>query len=59
MGTSLMQRVVAEGIEEQVQLAFLKARNCVEGQGYLFSRPLGAEQFAALLETGLSEIVSH
>lgn len=55
MGNSLKLRVVAEGVEEQGQLAFLKARHCEEGQGYLFSRPLIAEQFAALLATGMSE----
>lgn len=59
MGTSLKQRVVAEGVEEQVQLTFLKARNCEEGQGYFFSRALGAEQFAALLATGISARVGH
>jgi EAL domain-containing protein (putative c-di-GMP-specific phosphodiesterase class I) len=53
MGTSLKQRVVAEGVEEEVQLAFLKQQNCEEGQGYIFSRPLGAEQFATLLATGI------
>ena len=55
MGTSLQQQVVAEGVEEEVQLAFLKAQNCAEGQGYYFSRPLGAEQFAALLATGIAD----
>ena len=54
MGTSLKQRVVAEGVEEQAQLAFLKAQHCEEGQGYFFSLPLIAEQFAALLVTGIS-----
>jgi diguanylate cyclase (GGDEF)-like protein/PAS domain S-box-containing protein len=53
MGTSLKQRVVAEGVEEEVQLAFLKQQNCEEGQGYIFSRPLEAEQFATLLATGI------
>ncbi|MDO8412316.1 MAG: EAL domain-containing protein [Gallionellaceae bacterium] len=53
MGKSLKQRVIAEGVEEHVQLAFLKAQDCEEGQGYFFSRPLTAEQFAALLVTGL------
>ena len=57
MGTSLKQRVVAEGVEEQAQLAFLIAQHCEEGQGYLFSRPLIAEQFAALLVTGISRNV--
>ena len=55
MGTSLKQQVVAEGVEQAGQLAFLKAQNCEEGQGYFFSRPLGAEQFAALLATGIGE----
>ncbi len=59
MGTSLKQRVVAEGVEEQVQLAFLKARNCEEGQGYFFSLPLIAEQYAALLAAGIPRTVPH
>jgi diguanylate cyclase (GGDEF)-like protein len=59
MGTSLQQHVVAEGVEDNLQLAFLKAHHCEEGQGYFFSRPLVAEQFTALLETGLSEMVSN
>jgi diguanylate cyclase (GGDEF)-like protein len=49
MGTSLHQRVVAEGIETQQQLAFLQSHNCAEGQGYFFSRPVPADEFAALL----------
>ena len=55
MGNSLKLRVVAEGVENPVQLAFLKAQNCEEGQGYVFSRPLAAERFAALLASGLAE----
>jgi len=50
MGTSLKQRVVAEGIETQQQLAFLQFHHCAEGQGYYFSRPVPAVEFAALLE---------
>ena len=50
MGTSLKQRVVAEGIETQQQLAFLQSHHCAEGQGYFFSRPVPAVEFAALLE---------
>jgi len=52
MGVSLKHRVVAEGIETEAQLAFLRGRDCAEGQGYLFSRPLPAAGFAALLQTG-------
>ncbi len=55
MGTSLKQRVIAEGVEKQGQLAFLKAQHCEEGQGYFFSRPLVAEEFATLLATGIPE----
>jgi predicted signal transduction protein with EAL and GGDEF domain len=53
MGNNLKQRVIAEGVEEQKQLTFLKERECDEGQGYLFSRPLSAQQFTTLLATGL------
>jgi diguanylate cyclase (GGDEF)-like protein/PAS domain S-box-containing protein len=49
MAISLKQRVVAEGVEDEEQRAFLKALHCDEGQGYLFSRPLAAEQCALLL----------
>ena len=49
MGSSLKQRVVAEGIETQQQLAFLQSHNCAEGQGYYFGRPVVAEEFVKLL----------
>jgi diguanylate cyclase (GGDEF)-like protein/PAS domain S-box-containing protein len=54
MARSLKLRVVAEGVETFEQLAFLHARHCEEAQGYYFSRPVPAEQFAKLLETGIS-----
>ena len=57
MGKSLGHRVVAEGVETREQLAFLQAQRCCEGQGYYFSRPLVAEQFVRLLDTGLSGLV--
>lgn len=49
MGKSLKQRVIAEGVETSVQLAFLKAQRCDEGQGFELSYPLPAEDFACLL----------
>ena len=59
MGNNLEQRVVAEGVEDTRQLAFLKERHCEEGQGYFFSRPLASKEFAALLATGISRTVGH
>ncbi|HSB95650.1 MAG TPA: EAL domain-containing protein, partial [Spongiibacteraceae bacterium] len=53
MGTSLKPRVIAEGVEDKMQLAFLREKNCEEGQGYFFSRPVATEQYAALLATGI------
>jgi diguanylate cyclase (GGDEF)-like protein/PAS domain S-box-containing protein len=50
MGRSLNLRVVAEGVETMEEVAFLKAHECHEGQGYYFSRPVLPEQFAKLLE---------
>jgi diguanylate cyclase (GGDEF)-like protein len=52
IGKSLKLGVVAEGIETRPQLAFLQSQHCAEGQGYYFSRPVAAEAFATLLETG-------
>lgn len=53
MGQSLKHIVVAEGIETQAQKRYLQTLRCVEGQGFLFSRPLPATQFAQLLQTGI------
>ncbi|MHA6495445.1 putative bifunctional diguanylate cyclase/phosphodiesterase [Pseudomonas borbori] len=53
MGNSLMQRVVAEGVEETAQLEFLQAHHCEEGQGFLFSHAVDVEQFTQLLDTGI------
>ena len=57
MGKSLKHLVVAEGIETQEQRAYLQTQRCTEGQGYLFSRPLAADQFAHLLQTGMATVV--
>jgi diguanylate cyclase (GGDEF)-like protein len=59
MGKNLKHRVIAEGIETPEQLAFLRAHHCAEGQGYLFSRPVAAAQFAHLLQMSLRETIVH
>jgi diguanylate cyclase (GGDEF)-like protein len=53
MGKSLKLRVIAEGVETAEQGAFLIAQHCDEAQGYYFSRPVVAEGFATLLQTGI------
>jgi len=49
MGKSLRMQVVAEGVETQEQLAFLREQSCLYGQGYYFSQPLVAEEITQLL----------
>jgi predicted signal transduction protein with EAL and GGDEF domain len=55
MGKSLHMRVVAEGVETRAQLEFLQERNCPQGQGFYFSRPVPATEFGRLLEHGVAE----
>ncbi|WP_455222049.1 putative bifunctional diguanylate cyclase/phosphodiesterase [Kaarinaea lacus] len=47
---SLNMKIVAEGVESQGQLDYLKSQGCHELQGFLFSRPVSAEEVGALLE---------
>jgi EAL domain-containing protein (putative c-di-GMP-specific phosphodiesterase class I) len=49
MAHSLELKVVAEGVETQAQMDFLKSQRCDEIQGYLISKPVPADQFAQLL----------
>ncbi|PZP77417.1 MAG: diguanylate cyclase, partial [Ectopseudomonas oleovorans] len=49
MAHSLELKVVAEGVETQAQMDFLKSQNCDEIQGFLISRPVEASTFAELL----------
>ncbi len=49
---SLRLNVIAEGVETEAQLDYLRRHDCDHMQGYYFSRPLPAEQCAALVRSG-------
>ena len=48
LANSLGVETIAEGVEEPEQIAFLQAHGCKEAQGFFFSKPVPAEQFATL-----------
>ena len=52
MSASLGLKVVAEGVETEAQLLALREFGCDEMQGFLFSKPLPADQMTALLHEG-------
>ena len=52
LARSLGLAVVAEGVETQAQLAFLRSRGCDAAQGFVLSRPLPAGEMTRLMERG-------
>ena len=50
MALALGLRVAAEGVEQQEQLALLRAHRCREAQGYLVSHPMGARDATLFLQ---------
>jgi len=50
MARSLNLWIVAEGVETESQLSFLRAQGCEEVQGYYFSRPLNVDAATKLLQ---------
>jgi EAL domain-containing protein (putative c-di-GMP-specific phosphodiesterase class I) len=49
MGQTLQMNVIAEGVETEEQLRFLKENGCTVFQGYLFGKPLPLEEFERLI----------
>jgi response regulator RpfG family c-di-GMP phosphodiesterase len=54
MAHNLNLRVIAEGIETEGQLSYLRLRGCDEMQGFYFSKPLPSQEFERLLTEGRS-----
>jgi EAL domain-containing protein (putative c-di-GMP-specific phosphodiesterase class I) len=52
MAHRLNLSVIAEGVEEEAQLQFLRDKGCEMMQGYYFSKPIPADAFTELLRTG-------
>ena len=59
MGKALNIRVIAEGVETQEQLNFLKEHGCHEFQGYLFSRPMAASALTEMIHTASPGKYTH
>ncbi|MES2298539.1 MAG: EAL domain-containing protein [Pseudomonadota bacterium] len=49
---NLRMTVIAEGVETEAQMHYLRRHNCDEMQGYFFSRPLPVVEFGELLASG-------
>ncbi|MQA39356.1 putative bifunctional diguanylate cyclase/phosphodiesterase [Rugamonas aquatica] len=52
MAQQLRQEIVAEGVETAEQMSFLRELGCDQLQGYLFSQPIPAADFAGMLREG-------
>jgi diguanylate cyclase (GGDEF)-like protein len=58
MAKSLRLKVIAEGVENEAQMSFLRAHQCDEIQGHYFSKPLATEQAADKLRSNAVHALS-
>ena len=59
MGSSLNLQVIAEGVETQGQLEFLRENHCSDVQGYLFSKPVSADAITRYMEDHQPGVAPH
>lgn len=59
LAQSIGLTVIAEGVETEAQRQFLADNNCHTYQGYLFSRPVPADEFEALLNASRASVMSY
>ncbi len=57
LGAALGINTVAEGIEDVEQLVHLRAEDCIQGQGYLFARPLAQDDLRSYLVHGVGTLI--
>ena len=59
MAKSLNLKVIAEGVEDEAQMTFLRAHQCDEIQGYYFSKPLTVDRVADKLRGNNPDPQAH
>jgi diguanylate cyclase (GGDEF)-like protein/PAS domain S-box-containing protein len=55
MAKSLHLKVIAEGVENEVQMSFLRTHHCDEIQGYYFCKPLTVDKVGGKLQANIAE----